>query len=167
MPRKAKAMVETNDALLEELKVSDGELIPRTLNLDLALTDELGPNDELVMLPRRGQSPVVIDLEAVRRLAKLGMTLNQICDFFGVNPGTFERYRRKLDALDAAIMQGRAQGIAHVAHKNMQLVNNGNLVAGIFYLKAVGKWRDQDNPRDANVNQANVKVELYLPDNHR
>jgi len=154
------------DGLDQVLAKEDGS--PEWLSVrDLSTKDELGPNGEIVMIPRRGKEPVVIDLEKVAGFAACGLTLSQICDYFGVHLNTFDRYRNKFDALDAAVAQGRARGIARVAAKNMELINNGNLIAGIFYLKSVGKWRDQDSPRDANVNQANVKVELYLPNNNR
>lgn len=147
--------------------MSDVDLLPQVLVIrDLATVDELGPNDEVVMLPRRGRDPVVIELSQVEQLAALGLTLQQISDYFGVSYASFNSYRRKLDALDCAWSQGRAKGIALVAQANMAAVKKGQFVPGFFFLKNVAGWRDQE-PKAAPEPAAQFKVELYLPENGR
>ena len=88
---------------------------------------------------------IEIDLAKVTALAAQGLTNEQICDCLGISGFTFYKRQKENIEFREAIKTGRARGLAHVTNKLMQAVDNGNIAATIFYLKARGHWRETDN----------------------
>lgn len=104
------------------------------------------------------------DMELVERMAAQGMTLRQIAALFGVSATAIETRRELLAVLESAVDRGKALGIKRVSECLLEQASNGNIIAGIFYLKAVAGWREADKrPMDRNDEQSSG-VKIYLPE---
>jgi hypothetical protein len=131
---------------------------------DLAETDEMSSDREIVAMPRRGREPVIIDLDEVENLAALQLTIEQICDYYGVSAAQLYKYRKKFDALDAAIAKGKAKGLVVAAQAVMKSIQAGNPISPFFLLKCKGGWKES---QEVTQKQPVNNVKLYLPHNNR
>lgn len=87
-------------------------------------------------------NPKKVDLQKIEALAQRGLTLEQIAAALGISARTLHRRKAAMADVAGAIEKGQALGIAHVTNKLMELINGGNVVAAIFYLKARAGWKD-------------------------
>ena len=92
-----------------------------------------------------GRKAVVIDFNEVRKYAQIGMTQEQTCNCLGVSykaihGGPAKRYQDFLQAYS----EGRDKGIALVAAKLQKNIDAGSVDAQKFFLKARGKWRENE-----------------------
>ena len=106
-----------------------------------------------------------LDLSAVERMAAMGMTMRQIADFYCVPVSYLQKRRKACEKLDMALARGKSQGVERVTTKLMELINSGNLIATLFYLKCQAGWREADKlPKEKEEKD---QVQIYLPDNRR
>jgi len=101
-----------------------------------------------------GRPKVEIDMVELEKLASVGLNEQQIADYMGVSTDTFGR--RKKDDPDFAecIKRGKSKGIAKIANNLYAQSCEGNVSAGIFFMKNRAGWSDK---QDLN---ANVKTEV-------
>lgn len=136
-----------NDAKDGELLLSDLERSARTIRVN---TD--------------GRS-FDLDLNAIERMAAMGMTMRQIADFYCVPASYLQKRRKMSEKLDRALASGKARGVDRVTTKLMELIDEGNLIATLFYLKCQAGWREADKlPKEKEEKD---QVQIYLPDNRR
>ena len=88
----------------------------------------------------------------VRKLAGLGLTVQQIYNYYGMSDKTWGKKRKRYPELELAMKQGRAVNIGWASQKLREKMEAGNLGAIIFYLKTQGGWREKEYNND-NGNQ--------------
>ncbi len=104
----------------------------------------------------KGRKPYVPDIAAVEDLAGKGLNDKQICASLGISYETFYKSKRLNREFLEAYERGRANGIKLVASMVFKkAVEEQNLDAGKFYLKTVGKWRENDEVKQ--------EVNIVLP----
>ncbi len=86
---------------------------------------------------------IEIDLGEVERLASIGLSQQQVADSLGISEDTITR--RKQDDADfaAALKRGKSKGIATVANNLFTQSADGNVSAGIFFMKNRAGWSDK------------------------
>ena len=99
--------------------------------------------------------PTQEDIANAELYASRGLTKQDVATALGISYETLNEKTKEYSEFSAALKRGRAKGIAHVANlliKNAELMNAS---AQIFYLKAVGKWSDQniEEVKDAIKNE--------------
>jgi len=106
-------------------------------------------------------------IEHVERMAENGMSRAQIGDYFGVTGQRIGQLIKEHPELDEAFSRGLSKGIEKASNKLMELIEGGNLIATIFYLKAQAKWREAqyDKPEEDTSNAP--KITIFLPENGR
>jgi len=89
------------------------------------------------------RTEIEIDLEEVERLASIGLNQSQVADSLGISEDTVTR--RKQDNADfaAALKRGKAKGISTVANNLFTQSADGNVSAGIFFMKNRAGWSDK------------------------
>jgi hypothetical protein len=109
---------------------------------------------------RTGRKPwVPLNLTEVEGLARRGLTQEQIAYSLGIAPSTLYAKKKAFSEFSEAIKRGQAKGITAVASKIYEDALAGNTVAGIFYLKARGKWRDQHLELSTDVDERLAEAE--------
>ncbi len=76
--------------------------------------------------------------------ASLGLMEYQIADCLGIGVSTLCEKKNSYPELADAIKRGKSKGIARAANKLVKMGEKGNVTALIFYLKCVGKWKEQE-----------------------
>lgn len=96
------------------------------------------------------------------KLSSLGLTLEQIRDYFGISNGMWISRKKEYPELGLALKRGRSKRIAKVSGRLMEQIDAGNVPAMIFYLKTRAGWRDeslhQDNDNDENDTKITINV---------
>lgn len=89
------------------------------------------------------RAKIQIDLEQVERLAAIGLNEQQVADSLGISQSTLGN--RKKDSCDFydALKRGQAKGIATVANNLFTQSKEGNVSAGIFFMKNRAGWSDK------------------------
>lgn len=106
-----------------------------------------------------------LDLNAVERMAAQGMTMRQIANFYCVPVSYLQKRRKMSEKMSQVLDRGKSQGVERVTTKLMELIDSGNLIATLFYLKCQAGWREADKlPKEKEEKD---QVQIYLPDNHR
>jgi transcriptional regulator with XRE-family HTH domain len=95
-----------------------------------------------------------------------GLTRQQIGAFFGITGQGVGKILKKNKELDFAYECGLAQGIDKAAGKLMELIEEKNLVAIIFFLKCHAKWVEQQYVKEKEVIDI-PQVRIFLPANNR
>lgn len=128
------------------------------------LLDDLTRSARTIRVNADGRS-FDLDLDAIEKMASMGMTLRQISDFYCVPVSYLNKRRKMIDSLNQAIARGQASGTQRVTTKLMELIDSGNLIATLFYLKCRAGWREADKlPKEQEEKD---QVQIYLPDNKR
>ncbi len=83
-------------------------------------------------------------MDQAESYASRGLKKKDIATAFGISRETLNEKCRSIPAFSDAIKRGRAKGIAHVANLLIKNAEAMNVSAQIFYLKAIGKWSDQN-----------------------
>jgi len=107
-----------------------------------------------------------LNLEHIEKMAEAGMSRQQIGQWYGVTGQRIGQLVEEHPDLDEAFTRGLAKGIEKASNGLMKLIEEGNLIATIFYLKCQAKWREAqyDKPEpETNVQ----RVSIYLPHNSR
>jgi len=84
--------------------------------------------------------------EEVEQVEKLSSVLNteQMANFFGIQPRLFDDILARDQFVRDAYDKGRATALAAVGRGILQKALEGNVTCMIYYTKAQGGWRDQD-----------------------
>jgi len=108
-----------------------------------------------------------LDLEAIKAMAAQGMSRQQIGSYYGVTGQWIGKLIKKHPELEEAFNAGLAQGINRASNKLMELIEAGNIVAILFYLKCQAGWMEQqyvkEKPDESNI----PRVRIFIPDNQR
>lgn len=107
----------------------------------------------------RTKPKLEIDYKNVEILAGRGLTQAQIALALGISEATLYARKRESEDFADAIKRGRAKAIGVVSGKLQELINEGNLGAIIFYLKAQGGWKETDKHEISGSNGEAIKVE--------
>lgn len=103
---------------------------------------------------------VKFDLVEVERLASIGLTEQQVADALGVSTDTIGRRKKDNAGFAEALKRGKASGIATVANNLFEQSAEGNVSAGIFYLKNRAGWKDKiENEHTGNVHITAAEVD--------
>ena len=98
-------------------------------------------------------------LKEVEECGALGMSMDQISWYIGVNPSTLYKYKAQMGALHDAISRGRARGIRNVTTNLREQISDGNAQSTMFYLKnrAADQWaNDLQNVAKIQVNLSRI-----------
>jgi hypothetical protein len=82
-------------------------------------------------------------LKTVEVLGGRGLTVKQICDYFGTNDCTWYQRCSEFPELKVAFKMGKSKQIAHVSGKLIEQINDGSTQATIFYLKTQAGWKEE------------------------
>lgn len=108
-----------------------------------------------------------LNVAHVERMAEAGMTRAQIGDYYGVTGQRIGQLIREHPELDAAFSRGLSKGIEKASSKLMEMIEGGNLIATIFYLKAQAGWKEAQYVKEP-IDLSNApRVQILLPDNGR
>lgn len=94
-----------------------------------------------------GRPKKVLAPEQVHQVEALAayLSVEQIADYFGIDPDTFTAIRDRQPEVFRAYKKGRANAIAVIAQKGIiQQAQDGNVAAACFYLKTQAGWREKD-----------------------
>lgn len=117
-------------------------------------------------MPRKPILPT-INFDHVRKMAEQGMSRGQIGSFFGITGQRIGQLIKENPDLEEAFESGLAQGINRASNKLMELIDAGNIVAILFYLKCHGRWIEEQY-RQKEVDKSTIPtVRIYIPDNQR
>ena len=108
-----------------------------------------------------------LDLEALKQMAAQGMSRQQIGSYYGVTGQWIGKLIKKHPELEEAFNAGLAQGINRASNKLMELIEAGNIVAILFYLKCQAGWMEQQYVKEKLDESTLPKVRIFLPHNGR
>jgi len=83
-------------------------------------------------------------MEQAESYASRGLKKKEIAIALGISRETMNEKCKEYPQFSDAIKRGRAKGLAHVANLLIKNAEAMNVSAQIFYLKAIGKWSDQN-----------------------
>ena len=108
-----------------------------------------------------------LDLDHIKAMAAQGMSRQQIGSYYGVTGQWIGKLVKKHPELEEAFNAGLAIGINRASNKLMELIDAGNIVAILFYLKCQAGWMEQqyvkEKPDESNI----PRVQIFIPDNQR
>ena len=93
---------------------------------------------------RTAWEPTPEILEQAESYAALGLNREQIADCLGIGKTTLYDKSKDYPELAEAIKRGLSKGIARAASLLIKHAESGNVASVIFFLKAKGKWSDQN-----------------------
>lgn len=128
------------------------------------MTDEKKLPSRLVMPPpgvggRSKWEVTEFGLSVVEELASRGCRVETIARALGMNPTAFVRCRREQSEVEEAYQQGLAREHDALVGNLRRAADEGNIVAGIFLLKARHGYREGEAAGGTN----NVQVNINLP----
>ena len=105
-----------------------------------------------------GRKKIEIDLAKVEKLAAIGLNEQQVADSLGIHQATLARRKKDNASFAEALKVGQAKGIATVANNLFEQSKNGNVSAGIFFMKNRAGWSDkQDITQETNIKYPQVR----------
>ena len=105
-----------------------------------------------------GRPEIEIDLKQVEKLAAIGLNEQQVADSLGICGDTMRSRKSKYPEFIEALKRGKAKGIATVANNLFEQSKDGNVSAGIFFMKNRAGWSDkQDIHQETKVTYPKVK----------
>ncbi len=90
-----------------------------------------------------GRKMIEIDLSQVEKLAAIGLNEAQVADSLGISVPTLERRKKDSEDFVSALKRGKAKGVAQVANNLYTQSKEGNVSAGIFFMKNRAGWKDK------------------------
>lgn len=106
------------------------------------------------------------NLKKIEELAVLGLSIEQIGNYFGVCENTFRTLYKKKFNFKRAYNRGRSVGIVDVATALMRQIQSGDVKAIIFYLKSHAGWNDdskKDSGGDSEIDKTTVTINVSDP----
>lgn len=95
-------------------------------------------------------------LEQIVELSQNGLTNAQVAHCLRIAPQTLLKNADASEEVAAALAQGRSIGIRRVANKLFEDALEGNTRAQMFYLKAVGGWREKEEAQVSVADRADA-----------
>ena len=108
-----------------------------------------------------------INFDHVKQMASQGMSRGQIGAYFGITGQRVGQLIKENPDLEEAFESGLAVGINRASNKLMELIDAGNIVAILFFLKCQGKWMEQQYVKEKLDESTLPKVNIYIPHNSR
>jgi len=92
-----------------------------------------------------GRPPVVFTPDQVIEIQALAavLTKGQIADYFDISEKTLREVEKRQPEVSTAYKKGRCKQIANMGSNLVQLAEDGNVTANIFYLKTQGGGKKQ------------------------
>lgn len=106
-----------------------------------------------------------MDINQIRTMAANGMSRAQIGAYHGVTGQRIGQLIKEHPELENAFEHGLSQGIEKATKSLMTLIENGNIIATLFYLKSRAGWVEQQHLKEKPILTDSVKI--FLPDNNR
>ena len=92
-----------------------------------------------------GRKKIEIDLAQVEKLAAIGLNEQQVSDSLGIHVDTLRNRKKESSAFSEALKRGKAKGVATVANNLFEQSKDGNVSAGIFFMKNRAGWSDRQD----------------------
>ena len=90
------------------------------------------------------------DIDKLRRMSGLGMTMEHMSAVLGFSKDTLERRMRENPRVDAAIKKGRAETANEIAQTAYNLAKDGNVPMTIFWLKTRLGWKEDQGEKQVH-----------------
>jgi len=103
-------------------------------------------------------------LEEAYKLGALGLTMEEIADFWNIKRQTLSRWCRERPDLSSTIKKGKAEADMTVIQALLREAKNGNITGIIFWLKNrhPEKWRDRRDVEHTGKVDATIFFEKLL-----
>jgi|TARA_R110000744_G_scaffold247365_1_gene363876 hypothetical protein len=97
-------------------------------------------------IDKGGRPPIVFTPEQVIEIQALAavLTKGQIADYFDISEKTLREVEKRQPEVSTAYKKGRCKQIANMGSNLVQLAEDGNVTANIFYLKTQGGWKEAE-----------------------
>lgn len=101
-----------------------------------------------------GRPPVVLTDEQIAKVETLASVLRveQIADYFGIAHNTFYEIMKRDARVSVNYKRGKAQAVEGVASNLVAKCHAGDVPSMIFYLKTQGRWKENHDQPEVNVN---------------
>ena len=111
-----------------------------------------------------GRPEKEIDLKQVEKLASIGLNEGQVAAALGICQDTLTSRKRKYSDFSDALKAGQAKGIATVANNLFEQSKDGNVSAGIFFMKNRAGWSDKLDQNTNHTGDAFNEILLKVVD---
>lgn len=101
------------------------------------------------------------NMETIERLASLGLSIEQIANYFGLAGSTLRNIYHHKRWIQQSFTRGKSKGVAAVASELFKQIKNGNTTATIFYLKTHAGWNDEPK-KDLGGDSENDKPKVTI-----
>lgn len=120
-----------------------------------------------------GRPPIVLTEEQIAKVETLASVLRieQIADYFGISHVTFYEIMKRDPRVSLSYKKGKAQAVEGVASNLVAKCHAGDVPSMIFYLKTQGRWKENHDQPEVNVNintltdnqkrQKEIDIKLY------
>ncbi len=120
-----------------------------------------------------GRPPIVLTEEQIAKVETLASVLRveQIADYFGIAHNTFYEIMKRDPRVSVNYKRGKAQAVEGVASNLVAKCHAGDVPSMIFYLKTQGRWKENHDQPEVNVNintltdnqrrQKEIDIKLY------
>lgn len=120
-----------------------------------------------------GRPEIVLTDEQISRVETLASVLRveQIADYFGISHKTFYEIMKRDERVSTSYKKGKAMAIEGVASNLVAKCHSGDVPSMIFYLKTQGRWKENHDQPEVNVNintltdnqrrQKEIDIKLY------
>lgn len=101
-----------------------------------------------------GRPPIVLTEEQIAQIETLASVLRveQIADYFGISHVTFYEIMKRDPRVSLNYKRGKAKAVEGVASNLVAKCNAGDVPSMIFYLKTQGRWKENHDQPEVNVN---------------
>jgi len=101
-----------------------------------------------------GRPPIVLTEEQIAKVETLASVLRieQIADYFGIVHSTFYDIMKRDPRVSKSYKKGKAQAVEGVASNLLAKCYAGDVPSMIFYLKTQGRWKENHDQPEVNVN---------------
>lgn len=117
-------------------------------------------------MAKRGRKTLFRDymLTEGYRLGALGLTLEEIADFWNIHRATLHRWTKKHPEFCDAIKRGKDEADVTVIQALLKEAKEGNIAGIIFWLKnrQPDKWRDRQQVEHLGIKSAEMKIFNFI-----
>ena len=108
-----------------------------------------------------------INFDHIRKMAEQGMSRGQIGSYYGITGQRIGQLIKENPELELAFESGLAKGIEKASDSLMKLIEQGNVIATLFFLKSQAGWIEAQY-RQKEVDKSTIPtVTICLPHNQR